>query len=498
MAEINNSLAAQVNAGTPLQPFDISKTLGTISQIQLAQAHAGLFGLQSQQQQRQLNALKAAADAYTSGKDPVGGYLAAAGDPAGASTLQNVYYEQKARNAAGGGIFSPQQVEQLAGADKSRADTRKVGVETADKRLEVGAKVAQMIISDPSDAGIERAHQAARDAGIDTNPLSFQQMLRMRPEERVAAAKAKVAGGISSADYTAPHNVPPTDAINTRGGMLATPVPSTPSVVGDKEAVQSGMYAPTAAEQAQGWVRPPPSSRVAQTFGTMQPAMTPGQVKENEAYGGELAKTLPALGEKADAARNMNFTLDQMKAESEKIPMGKGAATTMATAQWVKSLADKIPGLKEAIGDPLADPVAAYENLNKNSGILVRQAVKEVSPRAAVQEFQMIQGQLPSADMSRGGFKQIVNQFQAVNDYSIAKHQAGQAYRDATGSMDGFDAQWNKNVTPSAFLVAGLPPDQQGALKANLEKTAEGRTTLKSLQTQLKWAHDHNLDAMVK
>jgi hypothetical protein len=463
MAEINNSLAAQVNAGQGVQPLDLTKTLGAISQIQLAQAHAGLYGLQAQQEARKLQGLeylKGAPSDYT-------GAIQRGLDPSVGNTLQTMGERERQYKTNPNGL-STESTLQLTSAGKNIAETGKIGVETSDKKLEVGARIAQMILTDPSDAGIERAHEAARAAGVDTNPLTFNQFLRMPVEQRVQAAKSKLAAGISSNDYTEPHNVPPTNTVTSRAGVLNAP----------GSPVQTGQATPNA--------------QVASRFGSLPAPMTPMQAKEGEGYGEQLSKALPALGESADNSRRANFTLDQMRRESETWNMGKGGTALMTAQQYLKPIAN-------SMGSTMFDkPVADFEAFQKNTGVLVRQAVKEVSSRAAVQEFSMIQNQLPSANMSRQGFNQISDQFQAVNDYNIAKHQAAQAWRDATGTMDKFDAEWNKNVTPSAFLVARLPPDQLGALRANLQRTPEGRATLGSINKQLKWAHDHNLDQLVR
>ena len=509
MPDINNAVALGVNGGSGQQPLDLSKTLGTISQLQLANAHAGLYQLQAQQEQRKLTGFEYLKNNPTDYQ----GAIQAGLDPSVGSTLQTISANNRGYAATPGGL-APTQYNDLSAAGQAQANTRKIGVETSDKALEVGGKIAQMIIADPSDAGVERAHQAAKDAGVDTNPMSFQQMLSLPPEQRVQAAKAKLAGGLTPAEYTAPHNVTPTDSVTSRGGIIGQ-APVTGAATG---APPAGPASPQsgAAPNQQGGMIGAPGERIlggsivadnggpipgqpkpAAPFGTVAPAMTPGQKAESDAYGGEMAKVLPALTDKANNSRQANFTLDQMRQESQSWDMGKGGATLATAQQYLKPLAN-------ALGSTMFDkPVADFESFQKNAGTLTRQAVKEVSPRAAVQEFQMIQGQLPSANMSRQGFDQIVNQFQAVNDFNIAKAQAGQLWKDdkennPSGSMSGFETQWNKNVTPSAFLVSRLPPEQLGALKANLDRTPEGRATLKSITTQLQWAKAHNLDQLAQ
>lgn len=502
MPDINNSLALQVNPN----PINLNQTLGTISNLQQAQALIGLRDIQTQQAQRQYNALQAAAEAYRGKSDPVGAYLSAGGDPTGAGQLQTVFAGQKAMAVTPGGLM-PKDYSELSSAGKSQAETRKVGVDTVASGTDLGAKIAQGVMADPSNDSVWRNAVNQHYSTVGGPELERQQLLSVKdPSTRLQIAKAYGAQGVPPGTFGAPHNVSPTDAITTPGASYAVPqgvplatnrpggaLPSSPRIMGDDEAVRQGLYSPTP-EQIQRGVTGPasPNQQVANRFGAIQPAMTPGQAAESKSYGDQLAKVLPDLTEKANNSRQANFTLQQMMDESHTWNMGKGGTALMQAQQYLKPIAN-------AFGSTAFDrPVADFESFQKNAGTLVRQAVKEVSPRAAVQEFQMIQNQLPSADMSRQGFNQIVNQFQAVNNFNIAKQQAAQAFRDHNGTMDGFETSWNKNITPTAFLVAGLPPDQLGALKANLQRTPEGRATLQSITKQLKWAHDYNLDEMVR
>lgn len=485
MAEINNSLAMSVNSA----PIDLKSTLGTLSQIQLSQAHAGLYGLQAQQESRKLNALEYLKQNPTDYM----GYIQQGGDPSVGQTLQTMGANERGYGATPGGL-APNQYGELASAGEKIAQTKKIGAETQGIGIEQGAKIAQGVLADPSNDSV---WQKAVDQHYQTfggSELEKQQLLGVKdPAKRADIAKAYAAQGVSPNTYGTPHNVPKTDAVMTPGSNYAVQPRSPLPPPGQ----QGGMIGAPGERIMSGAVVedngvPVPNQQVASRFGTMLAAMTPGQAKESAGYGEEMAKVLPALTDKANNSRQANFTLDQMKTEAQTWSMGKGGTALMTAQQYMKPIAN-------ALGSAAFDkPIADFESFQKNAGVLTRQAVKEVSPRAAVQEFQMIQNQLPSADMTRGGFNQIVDQFQAVNDFNIAKAQAGQAYRGVRGTMDGFETEWNKNVTPSAFLVSRLPPEQLGALRANLERTPEGRSTLKSITKQLQWASDHELDEMVR
>jgi hypothetical protein len=230
---------------------------------------------------------------------------------------------------------------------------------------------------------------------------------------------------------------------------------------------------------------PRPARAPAQPAGRLP--MSPMVAREQADYGETLGKEPGTLADKAESSRQQNFTLEQMKAESASWDMGKGADTLKKAQQFMKPIAN-------AFGSTLFDErLADYESFSKNAGVLTRQAVKEVSSRAAVQEFQMIQKQLPSADMTRQGFYQIADQFHAVNDYQIAKQQAAQSWRDEHGTMDKFDADWNKNITPTAFLMHRMSEDQLRGVLTGLQKTPEGRATVNSIIRQTEYAQKQGI-----
>ena len=139
-------------------------------------------------------------------------------------------------------------------------------------------------------------------------------------------------------------------------------------------------------------------------------------------------------------------------------------------------------GIDQRIGD--------FQAFNKSGVELVRQAVRQTSARAAYQEFQIIAGALPNAEMSPKAFLQIADQMQGVNDYRIAMQGAAQTWRNThNGTLDGFQQAWNQSITPSAFLVHRMSGEDLSTLTANLQKTAEGRGTLGKLQQEIATAN---------
>jgi hypothetical protein len=101
--------------------------------------------------------------------------------------------------------------------------------------------------------------------------------------------------------------------------------------------------------------------------------------------------------------------------------------------------------------------VASYEDFVKNAGSLTRQAVKEVSSRAAVQEFNLIQNTLPNPDMSPIGLRRVQNELIGLSDYRIAKSQAQAQWEQqhgGPGNVTGFETYFQRAASPYVFIVA--------------------------------------------
>jgi hypothetical protein len=492
MVEINNSIAAQVGG----QQLDLTKTLSAISQIDLARAHAGLYGLQAQQEARKLSGLEYLKSSPT---DYIGAIQRGL-DPSVGSTLQTMS-ERERQYGTNPQRLSTESTLQLTSAGKNLAETGKIGAETKGINIEQSAKLAQGVIADPSNDSVWRSAVEQHYKISGGSELEKQQLLGVKdPNVRLQIAKAYGAQGVPPSTFGAPHPISPTQSVTTPGASysVSRPVttdrpggalPASPRVMGDDEAVKQGLYSPTPEQIRRGVTGPAsPNQQVANRFGAMTPSMTPAQVKETESYGETLGKMPDQLSAKAEAAKGMNFTLDQMKSESANWPfMGKGTQAAAEAAKYLKPFAN-------AVGSTVFDNfVGDFEAFQKNAGTLVRQAVKDVSSRAAVQEFEMIQSQLPSADMSRGGFSKIVDQFQAVNDYQIAKQRAAQKWRNENGTLDNFDSTWNKNMTPSAFLVNRMSVPEFQEVASKLQKTPQGRSTLNNIRNQMRYANDNGL-----
>jgi len=465
-----------VATSMPVNQLSLASTFSTISDLQRTQAATALSQLQALQTTRQYNALAAASQAAARGEDASTAYITSGGDPSGLGAIQNWQANNRFMQSNNG--LMPQGLEaeasatnSLSSAAKNRQETSNLAVTNQTLQLEKQQKlmglrgnIAQGMGTDDDswNAGI-----AQLDGHLSPNGLKRLQAAKT-PEQRAALKQELINAATPTSDYTAPVSKDPGNTLMTRGQVMnaASPPAAQPSPA------QPGAAAPA---PAIGPARSPLQG------------VPPTQLQEQKNYGDYLGKEPGDLADKANIARQQNFTLDQMKQESASWDMGKGAPTLMAAQQYIKPFAN-------AFGNTSFDkPVGDFDAFQKNTGTLVRQAVKEVSSRAAVQEMVMIQNTMPSAGMSRQGFNQIADQMGAVNDFQIAKQHAAQQFRSQNGTLDGFDDQWNQNVTPSAFLVSRMSPQDLHQMSANLQKTPEGRATLNSIKQQITYANKNGL-----
>jgi hypothetical protein len=117
--------------------------------------------------------------------------------------------------------------------------------------------------------------------------------------------------------------------------------------------------------------------------------------------------------------------------------------------------------------------------------------------------MQLISKSLPNPEMSEGGFKQIATQLKGVNDFAIAKQQAAADWRAANGGSLGpnksgkdFQASWNANASPAAFILHRMQIENPAVLQnlvSTMSKTPEGLAALKNMKSQMQWANTQGL-----
>lgn len=274
------------------------------------------------------------------------------------------------------------------------------------------------------------------------------------------------------------------DSVDANGNKFQTPYYPSVNIPG-----QAPQVPPQAAPQAPPQITPianrppaaPSPAAPAMPPGTVQTAISPMKQKYLDTEGNHLGDYEAGVNAAATTANRNSFQLDQMANESTSWQMGKFADAKGTAKAYLASFASQFgidtPDWDKQVGD--------WQSFSKNSQELVRQAVKETSSRAAVQEYNMIQKSLPSAEISKGGFNQIKDQLQSVNDFSQARAEALQKWKDShDGTPKGFEADWNKNVTPGAFLldrVYNRDPEAAATMIKNLSMTPEGKSILANI-----------------
>lgn len=248
---------------------------------------------------------------------------------------------------------------------------------------------------------------------------------------------------------------------------------------GPVQGVAGGAPAPTA-QPAAGTPVPTPGGGA-----VIPPRLSPFDVSQQQHLAEQIKTYQDGLTAKSQAAAAANARFDQMRLDSNTWTMGKFADFKMDALSALDSFKQNINGL---VGSQVFTPdksVGDWQSFVKNSIEAARIATRETSARAAVQEMQMIRQSLPTPEMSPQGFRQIVDMLQGVNDWYMAKTRAA-------GSMGAtnpatFDAQWNQNITPGAFILHRMSTDDMKALHDRMVQSAPGRSMWNDWVQQLQF-----------
>lgn len=210
--------------------------------------------------------------------------------------------------------------------------------------------------------------------------------------------------------------------------------------------------------------------------------------------GHDLAEQFNQIDAQAAAAKEGNYLFDNLRNDSQAWQMGKFANWEGDARAWLSAAGHSF-GLPDSVMAGLDKPLSDYQSFLKSSGSLLRTAVHETSSRAAVQEYNLIGETLPQPTTSAGAFSQIADQWQALNDFRLAKQQFAKGYLN---HPNDFNTDWNGQVSPVSFLINRMSQSPQGqqdmqAMFANMGKTAEGRQQISHIQQQYRYARDAGL-----
>ena len=193
--------------------------------------------------------------------------------------------------------------------------------------------------------------------------------------------------------------------------------------------------------------------------------------------GKEVAEQRQANIDHAQTAQTQNALINRMKLDVGNFPQGPLGPKQSEFQSYLRYF-----------NPTYNEPTATAEEFNKNAGIILRQAVHETSSRAAVQEYNLIGKTLPAQSNSPMGTIRVLNEFQGLNDYIITKNQAQGAWLQShNNSAQGFETDWQSKVSPDAFILHRMTPQDQQSTILQLQKTDDGRATLKTLAGQMQY-----------
>jgi len=222
------------------------------------------------------------------------------------------------------------------------------------------------------------------------------------------------------------------------------------------------------------------------------PAQPLIDVEQAKANIGAMTTYRQGLLTNAQASVQQNAVLDQMQQEAGGFTQGEFADVKGAAGSYLDGFA-KTFGVPES--QSFSQGVGDWQAFNKNAGNLARSAAHELGSRTGVQELAMIQRTLPSDETSSQGFSMVKNQLQGINDFAIAKSAASANF---TGNPNQFEANWNANVSPSAFIINRMSPADFQAMAEKLKQTPEGLQTLKQMRDEYAYAQNQGLFKMVQ
>lgn len=216
--------------------------------------------------------------------------------------------------------------------------------------------------------------------------------------------------------------------------------------------------------------------------GSVQTSISPGMDAYVKERGQSLGKRMGDIDEEATGAKQANFLLDQMTQDAQGFTPGKFADVKGELGKYMRTVDPKYDG-----------SVAAYERFVKNAVTLTNEEVRQVSSRAAVQEYKAIQTAQPQPEMSPQGVKNIITQKYAINDYKVAKQAARDQWMQSHQTPEGFETDFNKNVTPAVFMIHRMDAPQLQAMRDSLAKTDGGKKVLNGLMQRYQYANQNGL-----
>jgi hypothetical protein len=114
-----------------------------------------------------------------------------------------------------------------------------------------------------------------------------------------------------------------------------------------------------------------------------------------------------------------------------------------------------------------------------------------------VQELKLIGSQMPSEDTSQRGLDRVLAQIQGLSDYRLVKQTAQDQYVNQPGrggwDNNGFEAQFNKNISPYTFMYMRMSDQDKQGIRDELSKTKAGQSEMQRLSDQIGYINQNGL-----
>jgi hypothetical protein len=146
-------------------------------------------------------------------------------------------------------------------------------------------------------------------------------------------------------------------------------------------------------------------------------------------------------------------------------------------------------------GDQAAKSAASYESFIKDGGMLTRSQAQALSSgKVGVQELQNVAGTMPGEENTSRGLDRTLAQIQGLSDYRLQKQAAMTDYMGKHAqSNDGFEAQFNKNVSPYTYMYMRMSDQDRADIRNQLSSTSGGRSDLQRMNAQIDYIKSNNL-----
>ena len=274
----------------------------------------------------------------------------------------------------------------------------------------------------PSDVGLSTFNpsQGTQTSGGVETPIPGA----APTEKALAAAKA---GGESGAEYA--------PVFDSKGNQIG---------FAPRASILSQM--PPAGPAPPGGTAPPAPGTGA-NFG-----LSPEAHAQGAAAGTAAGSELTELNNNAAAARQANYTLDQLRQLGHSTSLGPAAPVR----EWTEQVATP---LAQAFGMKPPAELGNYEQINKFGNQLAFAASRAMGSREAAQIVQLQIQSNPNKGLVGPAYYGLIDSMSAMNNYVIAKNAAVQGA--ATGgqiSARQAQANWETKIDPTVWDL-GISPD---------------------------------------